>query len=134
MNTATKTVADNAAMNEVKRNSIAWEYKYQLLSFMNEYETMEQYEHQKAALVAVASLRHLGAPIFFSPYRGLAPPAMCLSSSGLLNSLRCAHINEPHKLLFVGLSTKNFNRAIFFIKNRTKKYKSYVLFFLSKKR
>jgi hypothetical protein len=51
MNTTTKTVADNADMNEVKRNSIAWEYKYQLLSFMNEYETMEQYEHQKAALL-----------------------------------------------------------------------------------
>ena len=51
MNTTTKTVANNAAMNEVKRNSIAWEYKYQLLSFMNEYETMEQYEHQKAALL-----------------------------------------------------------------------------------
>ena len=51
MNTTTKTVADNAAMNEVKRNSIAWEYKYQLLSFMNEYETMEQHEHQKAALL-----------------------------------------------------------------------------------
>ena len=51
MNTTTKSVADNAAMNEVKRNSIAWEYKYQLLSFMNEYETMEQYEHQKAALL-----------------------------------------------------------------------------------
>ncbi len=51
MNTTTKTVADNAAMNEVKRNSIAWEYKYQLLSFMNEYETMEQYEHQKATLL-----------------------------------------------------------------------------------
>ena len=51
MNTTTKTVADNAAMNEVKRNSIAGEYKYQLLSFMNEYETMEQYEHQKAALL-----------------------------------------------------------------------------------
>lgn len=51
MNTTTKTVADNAAMNEVKRNSIAWEYKYQLLSFMNEYETMEQYEHQKTALL-----------------------------------------------------------------------------------
>lgn len=51
MYTTTKTVADNAAMNEVKRNSIAWEYKYQLLSFMNEYETMEQYEHQKAALL-----------------------------------------------------------------------------------
>lgn len=51
MNTTTKTVVDNAAMNEVKRNSIAWEYKYQLLSFMNEYETMEQYEHQKAALL-----------------------------------------------------------------------------------
>ena len=51
MNTTTKTVADNAAMNEVKRNSIEWEYKYQLLSFMNEYETMEQYEHQKAALL-----------------------------------------------------------------------------------
>ena len=51
MNTTTKTVADNAAMNEVKRNSIAWEYKYQLLSFMNEYETMEQYEQQKAALL-----------------------------------------------------------------------------------
>lgn len=51
MNATTKTVADNAAMNEVKRNSIAWEYKYQLLSFMNEYETMEQYEHQKAALL-----------------------------------------------------------------------------------
>lgn len=51
MNTTTKTVADNAAMNEVKRNSIAWEYKYQLLSFMTEYETLEQYEHQKAALL-----------------------------------------------------------------------------------
>lgn len=51
MNTTTKTAADNAAMNEVKRNSIAWEYKYQLLSFLNEYETMEQYEHQKAALL-----------------------------------------------------------------------------------
>ena len=51
MNTTTKTVADNAAMNEVKRNSIAWEYKYQLLNFMNECETMEQYEHQKAALL-----------------------------------------------------------------------------------
>ena len=51
MNSTTKTVNDNAAMNEVKRNSIAWEYKYQLLSFMNEYETMEQYEHQKAALL-----------------------------------------------------------------------------------
>ena len=38
-------------MNELKRNSIAREYKYQLLSFMNEYETMEQYEHQKAALL-----------------------------------------------------------------------------------
>ena len=51
MNTTTKTVADNAAMNEVKRNSIAWEYKYQLLSFMTEYETLEQYEHQKAAIL-----------------------------------------------------------------------------------
>ncbi len=51
MNATTKTVTDNAAMNEVKRNSIAWEYKYQLLSFMNEYETMEQFEHQKAALL-----------------------------------------------------------------------------------
>ena len=51
MNTTTKTVTDNTAMNEVKCNSIAWEYKYQLLSFMNEYETMEQYEHQKAALL-----------------------------------------------------------------------------------
>ena len=51
MNTATKPVADNAAMNEVKRNSIAWEYKYQLLSFMTEYETLEQYEQQKAALL-----------------------------------------------------------------------------------
>ncbi len=51
MNTTTKTAADNTAMNEVKRNSIAWEYKYQLLSFLNEYETMEQYEHQKAALL-----------------------------------------------------------------------------------
>ena len=51
MNTTTKTIADNAAMNEVKRNSIAWEYKYQLLSFMTEYETMEQYEQQKAAIL-----------------------------------------------------------------------------------
>lgn len=51
MNTTTKTVADNAAMNEVKRNSIAWEYKYQLLSFMNEYETLEQYKQQKAAIL-----------------------------------------------------------------------------------
>ena len=51
MNTATKSAIDNAAQNEMKRNSIAWEYKYQLLSFMNEYETLEQYEHQKAALL-----------------------------------------------------------------------------------
>ena len=52
MNATTKTaVADNAAQNEMKRNSIAWEYKDQLLSFMNEYETLEQYEHQKAALL-----------------------------------------------------------------------------------
>ena len=51
MNSTTKTVNDNAAMNEVKRNSIAWEYKYQLLSFMTEYETMEQYEQQKAAIL-----------------------------------------------------------------------------------
>ena len=51
MNTATKTAIDNAAQNEMKRNSIAWEYKYQLLSFMTEYETLEQYEQQKAALL-----------------------------------------------------------------------------------
>ena len=51
MNTATKTAIDNAAQSEMKRNSIAWEYKYQLLSFMNEYETLEQYEQQKAALL-----------------------------------------------------------------------------------
>lgn len=51
MNATTKTAIDNAAQNEMKRNSIAWEYKYQLLSFMNEYETLEQYEHQKAALL-----------------------------------------------------------------------------------
>ena len=51
MNTTTKTVTDNAAMNEVKRNSIAWEYKYQLLSFMTEYETLEQYKQQKAAIL-----------------------------------------------------------------------------------
>ena len=51
MNTTAKTVADNAAMNEVKRNSIAWEYKYQLLSFMTEYETLEQYKQQKAAIL-----------------------------------------------------------------------------------
>ena len=38
-------------MNELKRNSIAREYKYQLLSFLHEYETMEQYVHQKAALL-----------------------------------------------------------------------------------
>ena len=38
-------------MNKLKRNSIAREYKYQLLSFLHEYETMEQYEHQKAALL-----------------------------------------------------------------------------------
>lgn len=66
MNTTAKTVTDNAAMNEVKRNSIAWEYKYQLLSFMNEYETMEQYEHQKAALLRRAEysteLLHILAP------------------------------------------------------------------------
>ena len=52
MNATTKTaVVDNAAQNEMKRNSIAWEYKYQLLSFMTEYETLEQYEQQKAALL-----------------------------------------------------------------------------------
>ena len=52
MNATAKTaVVDNAAQNEMKRNSIAWEYKYQLLSFMTEYETMEQYEQQKAALL-----------------------------------------------------------------------------------
>ena len=52
MNATTKTaVVDNASQNEMKRNSIAWEYKYQLLSFMTEYETLEQYEQQKAALL-----------------------------------------------------------------------------------
>ena len=52
MNATAKTaVVDNAAQNEMKRNSIAWEYKYQLLSFMTEYETLEQYEQQKAALL-----------------------------------------------------------------------------------
>ena len=51
MSTTTKTAADNAALNELKRNSIAREYKYQLLSFMTEYETLEQHEHQKAALL-----------------------------------------------------------------------------------
>ncbi len=51
MSAAAKPAIDNAAQNEMKRNSIAWEYKYQLLSFMNEYETLEQYEHQKAALM-----------------------------------------------------------------------------------
>ena len=51
MNAITKTVTDNTAMNEVKSNSIAWEYKYQLLSFMTEYETLEQYKQQKAALL-----------------------------------------------------------------------------------
>lgn len=51
MSTTTKTAADNAALNELKRNSIAREYKYQLLSFMTEYETLEQYEQQKAALL-----------------------------------------------------------------------------------
>ena len=44
----TSTATD---MNELKRNCIAREYKYQLLSFLHEYETMEQYEHQKAALL-----------------------------------------------------------------------------------
>ena len=51
MNTAAKPAIDNAAQIKMKRNSIAWEYKYQLLSFMTEYETLEQYEHQKAALL-----------------------------------------------------------------------------------
>ena len=51
MNTATKTAIDNAAQNEMKRNSIAWEYKYQLLSFMTEYETLEQYKQQKTAIL-----------------------------------------------------------------------------------
>ena len=51
MNTTTKTAANNATQNEMKRNSIAWEYKYQLLSFMTEYETLEQYEQQKATLL-----------------------------------------------------------------------------------
>ena len=51
MSTTTKTAADNAALNELKRNSIAREYKYQILSFMTEYETLEQHEHQKAALL-----------------------------------------------------------------------------------
>ena len=30
---------------------------------------------------------------------------------GLSNSVRCAHINAPHKLPFVKLSTKNLNSA-----------------------
>ena len=51
MSTTTKTAAAATDMNELKRNSIAREYKYQLLSFLHEYETMEQYEHQKAALL-----------------------------------------------------------------------------------
>ena len=48
--TAKTAVADNDARNEMKRTSIAWEYKYQLLSFMQEYETLEAYEQQKVAL------------------------------------------------------------------------------------
>ena len=32
-------------------------------------------------------------------------------SPGLINSVRCAHINAPHKLLFVGPTTKNSNKA-----------------------
>ena len=48
--TAKTAVADNDARNEMKRTSIAWEYKYQLLSFMQVYETLEAYEQQKVAL------------------------------------------------------------------------------------
>ncbi len=50
MNTTAKTAIDNAAQNEMKRNSIAREYKYQLLSFMQEFETLETYKRQKDTL------------------------------------------------------------------------------------
>lgn len=45
---STTTTATN--LNEMKRNSIAREYKYQLLSFMQEFETLETYKRQKDAL------------------------------------------------------------------------------------
>ena len=50
MSTTAKTAIDNAAQNEMKRNSIAREYKYQLLSFMQEFETLETYKRQKDTL------------------------------------------------------------------------------------
>lgn len=51
MSTTTTTTTDNTAMNELKRTSTAWEYKYQLLSFMEEYETLEECERKKDALL-----------------------------------------------------------------------------------
>lgn len=48
MNTVSTTAATD--LNELKRNSIAREYKFQLLSFMQEFETLETYKSQKDAL------------------------------------------------------------------------------------
>ena len=48
MNAVSTPTATN--LNELKRNSIAREYKYQLLSFMQEFETLETYKRQKDAL------------------------------------------------------------------------------------
>ncbi len=46
-NTSAATAAD---LNELKRNCIAREYKYQLLSFMQEFETLETCKNRKEAL------------------------------------------------------------------------------------
>jgi hypothetical protein len=48
MNAVSTTAATD--LNELKRNSIAREYKFQLLSFMQEFETLETYKSQKDAL------------------------------------------------------------------------------------
>lgn len=41
---------NNDAIATVQRNSIVWDYKYQLLSFMREYETLEEYERKIEAI------------------------------------------------------------------------------------
>ncbi len=44
---------------------------------------------------------------------------ICRPWPGLLNSVRCAHINEPHKLLFVGSFAREPNAP--FINRPSKK-------------
>ena len=69
-----------------------------------------------------------GVPIYFASFPGFPPSSRrdrlllrCSTPAtiyrpwpGLSNSVRYAHINAPHKLLFVGLSTKCWNIGFYF--------------------